>query len=254
MTIDLDIFLGFNTAPAPAPAPDQAPASIYFVKPDQLTWYWGYRVRPVVTAERPIPEGKLASAPAVFRTGEKQDPEYFTRSKFTKAWQFFTIDLLSMSVHGVLFADLTGVARDIMIKKWGVMYDSGRFICNRDGVDIRNNYITGKTDRGHDPMIDPLACAGSRVLVLETVKSTSGRTAGLDMARLQAFDSNQAPPKVTKDLLDNDPRIMTASVIYPDGHLTGFPQFDGFRHPYPLISSPGSERWFPLRDLEKVLV
>lgn len=227
--------------PTPKPPPDLA--NIYTVKPDQLSWSWDYKVRSVVS------DGFLPSAPAVNRTGDINNPARFSRSTFTRAWQYFTIDLLSMSIHGALFKDLWPADKDVMIKKWSAMYDKNTFLTNFAGVGNCNNYITGEM-RGEDPKIDPLICATSKVKVLEIRRSNSGITAGYDMARLAAFDEKETPPPVTMALL-NDPRIMTATVIYPNGSVIDFPQYPSRRHPYPLISSAGSERWFPLIDLDK---
>ena len=199
----------------------------------------------------------VAPNPAVNRTGEISNPINFVRSKFTVKWQWFSIDLLSLSVHGVLFAALTDEDKKTMIRKWGVFTDSGRFLNNKAGTDICNNYITGEM-RGSDPKIDPYICAFSTVQVLETRSSVS--TIGDEvkvkktfvMARLYAFDESETPPPVTKELLDNDRRILTATVINKDGRVDNFPQYTGMRHPYPLISARNTERWFPLIDLEKV--
>ena len=234
------------TVPEPEPPKPEPPEmNLYRVKPDHLTWTWNYQIRDVVR------NGFLASAPAVFRTGEITDPKNFIRSTFSEKWQWFSIDLLSMSVHGVLFSELTGDDKKIMIRKWGVFTDKGRFLNNFAGTDNKNNYITGEMRDG-EPKIDPLICTNSIVKVLDVRKSSSGRTKGLDMAKLYAFDESETPPRVTKELLDNDPRILTATVIYPNGNVIDFPQYPSQRHPYPLISARNSERWFPLTDLEKV--
>lgn len=252
--------------------------NIYRMKRDQDMYSWNFKVRDVVSA--------LGSAPAVNRTGEIGDPSYFRRATFTSEWQFFWADVLAMYRYGKLFNDLAKSNYELMnkpafaeknraldgiatlaMKAWGKVLDlfsgterddivrifnsltlSDKFLTNKAGTNNCNNYITGDM-RVEDPKIDPLVCAESNVEVLEVRTSTSGKTSGLQMARLNTFQQNETPPPVTEELL-SDPRILWATVIYPDGRLIPFPNFDGNPVPYPYIAQ--QECWFQLRDLEKL--
>ena len=228
-----------ETAPPPPPPPVNE--NLYSVKVDQETYSWGFKVRPVVH--------DLGSAPAVNRTGEITDPANFRRADFTKAWQFFWADLLAMKRYGKTFAALNGAEREFIVQKFNDLTNARKFLTNKAGTDNKNNHITGEM-RGEDPKIDPLICADSVVEIVEARTSTSGKTQGIVMARLKTFMQTEMPPTVTMDLLNNDPRILRATVIYPDGHLTPFPHFEGDWVPYPYVAR--QECWYPLRDLKKV--
>lgn len=254
--------------PTPPPPPD----NLYIIKADQYTYSWNFQVRSV------------APNPAVNRTGEIGNPSNFRRAAFTAKWQFFWADLLSMRVYGKLFSELStssfvqtdrapivemvrlfyskvvdflsGTEKSNIINLFNAITSSTRFLNNSWGTNNCNNYVTGQM-RDRDPVIDPLVCAGPRVEVLEVRTSTSGKTTGLHMARLKSFNENDTPPVVTQEFLDNDPRVLRATVINEDGELTDFPQIyqkfpelSDYWVPYPYVSK--DDCWFPLRDLEKV--
>lgn len=228
----------------PTPPTPQPTRNLYTVKRDQYSYSWNFQIRDVVR------NGDLPDAPAVNRTGEISDPANFLRSSFTREWQFFWCHLLAMDRYGKLFHDLTGADRDYIVRAFNGLTLSDKYLTNRKGTDNCNNYITGKDDRGEDPKIDPLICADSVVEVLDARTSTSGQTSGLVMARLNTFRVDETPPLVTRSMVENDPRVLRATIIYPDGHTTPFPNFGGDPVPYPYISR--HDCWFPLRDLEKI--
>ncbi len=203
------------------------------VKRDQFTYYWGWKVRP------------SAPNPAVDRTGDIEDHKDFERSPLTKKWQHFFADCLAVQKYGKLYALLTGDPKRYIKAAFNGITRSDRAFTNGRGTDNCNNYITN-TMRGQDPMIDPLICAGSIVEILE-VKTNSR---GLIMARLATFKATETPPIVTAELLKNDPRILTATIINTKGELSHFPQLAGMRNPYPYIST--GDVWFPLRDLDLI--
>lgn len=221
---------------------------LYEVKPDQEMWSWEYKVRPVV-----INSDK--GLPAVNRTGEFDEPSYFIRSNFSKEWQFFWADLLSMRVYGKLLGDLSKYDADRIRDLTTDLGKSDRFLTNYKGLDNCNNYLYENTqNRGQEPKIDPLICAGSLVRVLDVQFSDS---LGMNMAKLWTFKSWEVPPPVTRELLLYDPRILRATNIFPDGHLAPFdqiylrwPELREHWVPYPYISSQNV--WFPERDLRKV--
>lgn len=232
-----------STPPPPAPPPSVM--NLYRMKPDQETFSWNKKVRSV------------APNPAVNRTGEIGDPANFIRADFTKAWQFFWADLLSVRVHGKLFNHLSGTDANGIRDLFSILTRDDKFLNNKAGTNNCNNHVTGVM-RAEDPKIDPLVCAGSKVKVLEIQTSQSGETAGLEMARLWTFMQGAAPPVVTQSLLDNDPRVLRATVIETDGRLTDFPQiyqrYPQLKEhwvPYPYVSK--HDCWFPLRDMEKVV-
>jgi len=214
--------------------------NLYRMKRDQDMYAWNFKVRQSAI--------DLGSAPAVNRTGEITNPADFRRSTFTKEWQFFWADLLAMYRYGKPFNSLGGTERDHIVRTFNSLTLSDKYLTNFLGTDNCNNYITGKM-RDQDPKIDPLVCAESDVEVMEIRTSTEGKTSSLQMARLHTFMENETPPAVTKELL-NDPRVLWATVIYPDGQLIPFPNFDGDPVPYPYIAK--QECWFYLQDMEKV--
>ena len=236
----MPIVIEVNRTDAPTPTP-QPSRNLYRVKADQYTYSWDFAVRPVVA--------DLGSAPAVNRTGDLTNPANFLRSPFTRAWQFFWADVLAVYRYQKVFSALPSTERNYIVRVFNSLTLHDKYLTNRAGTNTHNNYITGDI-RGEDPKIDPLICAGSLVEVLEARKSTSGVTNGLTMARLNTFAHGDAPPAVTYELVMNDPRILWATVIYPDGHLTPFPNFEGAPVPYPYIARHPC--WYPLRDLEKV--
>ena len=231
--------ISIRTAPSLPPEPTRR--MLYRVKPDQETHYWNFQVRPIVTDERPLPPGKLPDAPAVNRTGEIQDPSNFIRSPLGRKWQFFWADLLSMQKFARVYSELNTTEKDYIHNRLTSVGHSKRAFTNRDGLENRNNYVTGDI-RGEDPKIDPLICAGS-IVEAQEIRSNGV----MQMARLNHFDPFQQPPTVTRDLLIQDNRILWATIIYPDGHLTPFPQLDGLPVPYPYIAR--HDVWYPVRDL-----
>jgi hypothetical protein len=178
-------------------------------------------------------------APAVFRCGTFEDHKSFTRTRFTREYQFMAADLLALRKYGKPYLQLAGIQRDDIIRAFNSLYDSSTAFTNFKGTDNCNNYLTGSISRGEDPRIDPLICAGSIVEVLQVATNSKG----VQMARLRSY---RAPAVVTLA----DTRVMKASIIYKsDGHLGEFPQLNGLAVPYPLISS--QDIWFPLIDLER---
>jgi len=237
LTADI-LIVAQSAEPEPPTTPPVAYDNLYRVKEDQYCASWGYKVRQAAF--------DLGSAPAVNRTGEQSNPANFIRSKFTRPWQFFWADLLSVKVFGVLYNELgTDDAKGIEGVFSGLT-KSDKFLTNRFGTDNCNNYISGDM-RSEDPLIDPLVCAGSIVRVLDIQNG---------MAKLWTFKEWEAPPPVTKETL-SDPRVLTATNIFPDGHLTNFdnlyikyPTLSDHSVPYPYISSQTC--WIALDNLEKV--
>jgi len=209
-------------------------SDIWRVKEDQFTTYQ-------LDTEETDENGVRLNAPcpAVFRTGTLDDPKSFQRTVFGKEYQFMAADLLALRKYGVTYGFLAGDARNHIRTAFNGLYPKGRAFNNGAGVDDCNNYITGEINRGEDPRIDPLICAGDTVRVLETRTNSRGIVMGL----LQSFRS----PAVASL---NDVRVLRATIINERGELRNFPQLDGIQVPYPYISS--QDVWYPLDDLEKV--
>ena len=203
------------------------------VKADQFSSSWDFQVRDV------------APNPAVNRTGELDGPQNFVRSNLTRQWQFFWADLLSMKMYGKLFSATAGAEEDFIIRKFSALSHSDKFLTNFAGTDIRNNYLTDEM-RGNDPKVDPLICAGS---IVEVMEERNNRFS-VRMCRLRSFLANDTPPIVTPDLLENDARVLRATVIGVAGNLYPFPHLEGLDVPYPYISS--HDCWFPAEDLVKL--
>ena len=217
------------------------------VKADQFCWSWNYEIRSVVIDSQ---EGR----PAINRTGQIDNPSYWVRGKFTSPWQFFWADLLAMRVYGKLLKDLSGDSYKNIVDLFSDLSTNDRFLNNGKGTDNCDNYVEGK-ERGCVPVIDPLICAGSVVRIKEIRTSQSGKTNGMKMAMLDAFDNNSTPPPVTMYLLENDPRVQRAKDIQPSGNLTEFaqienrfPWLDSYWCPYPFVAR--QECWFPLVGFE----
>jgi hypothetical protein len=231
LTRKISVYSDGSITVANTPQPSRMLA---IMKRDQYTYYWNFKVRSV------------APNPAVFRTGHMTDYRNFSRSNLTKQVQFFWADCLAMQKYGKLYAALTGDQKKSIQQAFSGMSRGNAFLTNGAGTDTKNNYVTGEANRGEDPKIDPLICGGSIVEILELKPNSQG----LIMARLNTFRAGQALPVVTADLLNNDPRILSATIINKDGELSNFPQLAGMRNPYPYVSA--HDVWFPMRDLEIV--
>jgi hypothetical protein len=216
------------------------PGNLYRVKPDPQTVYqfkpedvYSNGVRRMRTADQ-------QGAPAVFRCGTFEDHKDFSRTRFTREYQFLAADLLALRKYGRRYAELAGEPKADILRAFNSLYDQDTAFTNFKGVDNCNNYLTN-SDRGEDPRIDPLICAGSIVEVLQVATNSKG----IQMARLRSY---RAPAVVTL----TDSRVLRATNIdKSDGHVFNFDQLkDGGIVPYPYISSHNV--WYPLVDLSRV--
>jgi hypothetical protein len=214
----------------------QQPGNMYTVKADPQTVHQFTADEVYSNGVRKMAE-QLSGTPAVFRTGDFEDHKSFTRTRFTREYQFMAADLLALRKYGKRYLELVGTQRDDIIRAFNSLYDQDTAFTNFKGVDNCNNYLTG-SDRDEDPRIDPLICAGSVVEVLQVATNSKG----VQMARLNSY---RAPAVVTLA----DRRVLRATIIYKsDGHLGEFPQLNGLAVPYPFISS--HDVWYPLQDLQ----
>ena len=224
---------------APLTPPPTGQLRRYWVKPDWLSPNWGYQPRPA------------APAPAVNRSGEISDSSYFRRAWLTEAWQWFWVDLLSLSKYQRVYSELTDDEKTFVTRAFSGLTGDHLAFTNNAGSSTKNCYPCGETDRGEDMKIDPLICGGNTVFGGDPVRNGHGEW----MVKMYSFDANQPPPVATLDML-NDPRVLWATIIstnrLPDGsfHLFGFPQLkDGTPVPYPYMTV--EEYYYPLEELEE---
>jgi hypothetical protein len=232
MRVQVDIHVGAETEEPTSPAviiPDVPGIRRFFVKWDWQTVEFEGKVR-----ARAI---QLGGAPCVFRTGKKSNNAYFQSARLTRTWQIFWADLMSMIQYGKLFQDLTGVQRAHIIQAFTGMTGSDVAFTNDNGTDRYNNYVSGETNKGSDPMVDPLICGGD---------TKCGVIEG-SMVRMYSFLANETPPPVTRQLL-LDPRVGWATIIKPDKTVTPFPRLTT-SVPYPYITV--EPYYYPLEELEE---
>jgi hypothetical protein len=216
---------------------------IYKVKPDQETERWNFQVRPVVIKEDGTADD--TPMPAVFPTGEIDSYLDFRRNKFTEKWQIFAADLLSMKKYGLRLDQLGVQNKSAIITAFNSIYKGNRFLNNDHGVERYNNYITGETDRGEDPLIDPLICASNVIHTGLPVKNIKN----ILMVQIDGFLDTDIPPVVTNETL-NDSRILNATIIKGDGSVVNFTQLmNGDSVPYPYIRTK-EEGFYPVVDLQ----
>ena len=225
--------------PTLTPPPAEGELHRYWVRPDWLSPAWGYQPRPA------------APAPAVNRSGEISNRTNFRRAWLTEEWQWFWVDLLSLSKYQRVFSELTEDEQDLITGAFGGLTGDHLAFTNRAGSGTKNCYPCGETDRGEDMKIDPLITGGNTILGSEPVQNKHGQW----MVQVYSFDANQPPPVATLEMLD-DPRVLWATIIgkreLPDGSfpLFGFPQLhDGTSVPYPYITV--EDYYYPLAELEE---
>lgn len=208
-------------------------ADRFQVKADPDTVKWGFQVRPAAV--------RLGGAPAVFRTGPILDYEAFDRARFTREWQLYAFELLSLAKFQKPSGFLGVTDRAYIVRAFNSVYDGGRAFTNKAGVEQFNNYITGETNRGQDPKIDPLICA-LNVVTGSAVQNTRGEW----MVQLESFREDESPPPPS--LLD--PRICWAKTITSKGVINNFPQLGGVPVPYPYIAV--APYYYPLIELREL--
>ena len=214
------------------------PGGLYRVLPDPLTTHQFTAEEVYANGVRLMRTADQQGAPAVFRTGTFEDHKSFTRTRFTREYQFMAADLLAMRKYGLPYLQLSSIPKADIVRAFNSLYTSTTAFDNFKGVDNCNNYLTGQVGRGEDPRIDPLICAGAIVEVLQVATNSKG----IVMARLNSFRS----PSVASL---TDTRVLRATNIdKSDGHVFNFDQLkDGGIVPYPYISS--QDCWYPLIDL-----
>ena len=221
------------------PTPATPQLRRYWVKPDWLSPHWGYRPRGV------------APAPAVNRSGVIVDSSYFRRARLTEEWQWFWVDLLSLSKYQRVYSQLTRDEKAFIARAFSGLTGDHLAFTNNAGSATKNCYPCGETDRGEDMKIDPLICGGNTVLGGDPVLNARGEW----MVPIYSFNANEPPPVATLAMLD-DPRVLWATIIstkqLPDGSysLFGFPQLkDGTPVPYPYLTV--EQYYYPLEELEE---
>jgi hypothetical protein len=236
----IDIGLRVSFSRTASEQPTLPPPNLWVVKADPLTTHQFTAAEVYANGVRLMRTATQQGAPAVFRCGTFEDHKSFSRTRFAREYQFMAADLLALRKYGRRYADLTGTQRDDIIRAFNSLYDQDTAFTNFKGVDNCNNYLTN-SDRGEDPRIDPLICAGSVVEVLQVATNSHGE----QMARLRSY---RAPAVVTLA----DSRVQRATIIYKsDGHLGEFPQLGGgLEVPYLYISS--QDCWYPIQDLERI--
>jgi hypothetical protein len=225
--------------PPPPPPPPTGQLRRYWVKPDWLSPFWGYRPRDV------------APNPAVNRTGEIDNRLNFRRARLNEAWQWFWADLMALAKYQRVYSGLTLDEKAFVSHAFKGLTSDGRAFTNNAGSSTRNCYPCGETDRGEDMRVDPLICAGNTLLGGDPVRNARGQW----MVKMYSFNANQPPPVATLAMLD-DPRVLWATIIstkkFPDGSysLFRFPQLkDGTDVPYPYMTV--EDYYYPLEELEE---
>jgi hypothetical protein len=223
----------------PPPPPPTGQLRRYWVKPDWLSPFWGYRPRDV------------APNPAVNRTGEIDNRLNFRRARLNEAWQWFWADLMALAKYQRVYSGLTLDEKAFVSHAFKGLTSDGRAFTNNAGSSTRNCYPCGETDRGEDMRVDPLICAGNTLLGGDPVRNARGQW----MVKMYSFNANQPPPVATLAMLD-DPRVLWATIIstkkFPDGSysLFRFPQLkDGTDVPYPYMTV--EDYYYPLEELEE---
>jgi hypothetical protein len=235
----IDIGLRVSLSRRVSEQPTLPPPNLWVVKSDPLTRYQFTTAEVYANGVRLMRTADQLGAPAVFRTGSFEDHKSFSRTRFTREYQFMAADLLSLRKYNVRYSYLEGDERADILRAFNSLYDSSTAFTNIKGVDNCNNYLTN-SDRGEDPRIDPLICAGSVVEVLQVATNSKG----VQMARLRSYRAPSVPMLA-------DTRVMKASIIYKsDGRLGEFPQLGGLAVNYPLISS--HDIWYPIQDLARL--
>lgn len=208
------------------PAPNADGWRRYWVKPDWESAAWGFRVR------------DAAPAPAINRIGEKAKTDNHVKTPFTRELQFFWADIVSMHLYGMLFQDLFEPQRDYVASRINALMGPKLAFFNRS-VDERVAYfLTNENIDAALPRFAPLICAGCTVW---------GIPEG-EVVKIASFLASVPLPPVTQDTL-LDPRVLWATIIDPDKHVSPFPQLDGESVPYPLVTV--APYYFPLQGLQE---
>jgi len=211
----------------------------YWVKPDWLSPYWGFRPR------------SSAPAPAVNRSGEIDNRNNFRRANLTEAWQWFWADLMALAKYQRVYSALTLDEKAFISRKFGNLTGDHLAFTNNAGSLTKNCYPCGLTDRGEDMKIDPLICGGNTLLGGDPVRNSNGQW----MVKMYSFKATEPPPVATLEML-NDPRVLWGTIIstrqLPDGSysLFTFPHLmDGVDVPYPYMTV--EDYYYPLEELEE---
>jgi len=179
---------------------------------------------------------KLGGAPCVFPLGTFSTPaDNSPPCPFTEPWQWFAIDLLTLSGYGKLYADCTPEERAGAARCFTGMYGDNLAFCNpKSGFPSRNNYITGEMT-GDDPAFDKIRGCGTSSIAGEIMQNDKGQ----EVVKVQTFKFHDGPPTGYGIEILADPRVQYATVIYSGGAVGNFPPRGLPLYtpiPYPLVS------------------
>ena len=175
--------------------------------------------------------------PMVFRCGELDNSSNGHYSDLNSEWQFFLMDLLSLSYYGKPHTKLTKLERAYMAKRTTAVYASARAFSNNKGLDLFRNYLLGERLTEGLPSIYTLVCGGASLAGEKKIN-----TKGVSMLKVDYFDGNGSPPPIETININTDPRIFFAttitSTIKNEGYAVyRFPNLDGKDVPIPIIAS-----------------
>jgi len=163
--------------------------------------------------------------PGVHRFGE-MGPRlvyhtYTSRSVFDKGKQEFAADVLAVKRYGKKLNELPPDQAAHIRKVFGAEYSHGLFITNFAGVDICKDYINQENLDKDDSKIDPFI-VHTNTIAVKRIDDTWVRAYG--------YEVNEKLPEVIPELLEADPRILKAGIIYPK-KFTEFPNDRGVVYP-----------------------
>ena len=187
--------------------------------------------------------GPRDGAPCVFRAGEVDKNSYYTTFRMTQEVQLFQADLLALSKYGLHYVDLLPAQKDYIGKKFSALYGNTKAFCNNTGFGKPcRNYVTGENLTADWPKFHPLICGTNLISGSVVVNKWNEQVLKID-----AF--HEVPSDYDISILE-DPRVLYATNIYKDGHISNFPQLDGARVPYPFFVNLGMGH-YPIKWLKR---
>lgn len=207
----------------------------YLVLPDQFTHRWKFQMRPVLKT--------VSGTPAIFPCSNLNEYPTTNWCFFSEKWQWFLMDLLSLSKYQKRYILLNRVQQFFILRAFKGMTGSTNAFNNGKGTDDFKCYPTKQNMNRPEPRWESLVCAGNYVYSqYEPVKNSHGDW----MVKLFSFLEEETPPLPSLD----DPRVQVATIIRRDGTLRGFPQLKGAKSYFPFLTK--APVYYPLNDLQRV--
>lgn len=194
--------------------------------------------------------------PCVFRCGEIENTLNGHYTPLNEEWQFFMLNLLSLSFYMATWNNLTIPEYDWLADRYKGLYADNTAFTNKHGTTTHRNYVTRKADDmnkdAEDMKIYTLICGGASLRGSLAVNSK-----GEKIIKVDCFDGNQPPPNINTINIHTDERIFFATTITntPSGEgykVNKFPYLKdatGYVYdcPIPLIAS--MPIYYPIKDL-----